>query len=78
MKSFRDVLNGRMRTGKGRFVLASLVQGVEERFFLTKSEIIFTARFPRIRTTGYIRGINSAKISGYKKDGGLRFNVGSC
>jgi hypothetical protein len=23
MKSFRDVLNGRMRTGKGRFVLAS-------------------------------------------------------
>jgi hypothetical protein len=24
MKSFRDVLNGRMRTGKGRFVLASV------------------------------------------------------
>jgi hypothetical protein len=23
MKSFRDVLNGRMRTGEGRFVLAS-------------------------------------------------------
>ncbi len=26
MKSFRDVLNGRMRTGKGRFVLASLFE----------------------------------------------------
>jgi hypothetical protein len=26
MKSFRDVLNGRMRTGKGRFVLASHFQ----------------------------------------------------
>ncbi len=33
MKSFGDVLNGRTRTGKGRFVLASLkrVQGKGER-----------------------------------------------
>jgi hypothetical protein len=28
MKSFRDVLNGRMRTGKGRFVLASFKERI--------------------------------------------------
>jgi hypothetical protein len=32
--------------------------------------MIFTARFPRIRTPGFIRGINSAEISGFKKNGG--------
>ncbi len=53
-----------------------LVQEVEERVPLSKSEtIFFTARFPRIRTAGYIRGINSADISGFKKYGGLRFGL---
>ncbi len=48
MKSFRDVLNGRMRTGKGRFVLASLFPG------LNYSISSFTCSFPGL-TCSFLR-----------------------
>ncbi len=40
MKSFRDVLNGRMRTGKGRFVLASLSMAAYGKGWMGKSRLL--------------------------------------
>ncbi len=51
---------------------------MEERVPLSKSETIFLQPdFPELEQldSGYIHGINSAEISGFKKNGGLRFNL---
>ncbi len=39
MKSFKDVLNGRMRTGKGCFVLASVHRPITEEGILRRVSV---------------------------------------